>query len=581
MFSPSLISMMLHCLPVEVAGIAPDGRRQTFRTMDDVAKFFESVKVGPSLPIPVIGRSSRELREIDRELPHIPEDQIADFPDSDRYFWGRFGLDALIRFFLTSYRLPADVEYVDLGTPVILSGSGSLQDTECARLLQDTQTSGALAARVAIIDLGDNSFLRDDYGQKLSYAGTGTAALSSHAEAVLAVLLKRLEHHSDRHHGVAVSCALVVEPPSGLKQGKSCFRQHSAAEMMTAVNALHKALPIDGIPAAVNMSLGTHVGPHNGQSTLEAFISRTLAKNDRVMVAAAGNDDQFGRSASCELQADTQGSLTLVTGPQCQELLVELWWKDPTPGSARQAEEQAGGSLPTNLRLEAEIWEVQPGGTRTRHKTLHISRTSGTRVLRPRGAFGGMMAQTLFAARCRGGFSCAAFALSGAMGTVGSAPLPPMQIFIKMTAPQDTTVNAWLVVCENEPITSLINHEKVGTVIVPATDESVVSVAGVSKGKVWNPSSRGPGAQYDASAQERRVPLMAHNVDSGVSKNPPGTSFASPRACADIADGLAKQKSATPPQPVPSDAEAVIRSTYGCTTGANDWNERTGFHTES
>src|SRR5262249_17797628 len=157
--------------------------------------------------------------------------------------------------------------------------------------------------------------------------------------------------------------------------------------------------------------------------------------------------------------------------------------------------------------------EVQPSGMRVQHPTLFISQNTGKAVLGKSGSpFGGIVAQTLFAARCRHNFSCMVFALSGATGT-GSSPLPTMQIFLKMTATQDITVNAWLAVCESDPLTALINHEEIGTVLVPATDASVVSVAGVtSGGQVWTSSSRGPGAQYDVNASPRRVPLMAHDV---------------------------------------------------------------------
>ena len=49
------------------------------------------------------------------------------------------------------------------------------------------------------------------------------------------------------------------------------------------------------------MSLGTHVGPHNGNSALEEYIAKKLIRpRDRFLVAAAGNYGGTGVSAKRE-----------------------------------------------------------------------------------------------------------------------------------------------------------------------------------------------------------------------------------------------------------------------------------------
>jgi hypothetical protein len=53
-----------------------------------------------------------------------------------------------------------------------------------------------------------------------------------------------------------------------------------------------------------------------------------------------------------------------------------------------------------------------------------------------------------------------------------------------------------------------------------------------------------------------------------------GTSFASPRACADAAAALADPKR----KPSCKVAQSLMIAAYGLKTPLKDWNERVGFH---
>jgi hypothetical protein len=70
----------------------------------------------------------------------------------------------------------------------------------------------------------------------------------------------------------------VNPTPDKIRASLGCFEQHCAPERLTAAQAIDTLLNADQLPAVVNMSLGTHVGPHNGQSPLEHYISRTLTE---------------------------------------------------------------------------------------------------------------------------------------------------------------------------------------------------------------------------------------------------------------------------------------------------------------
>ena len=137
--------------------------------------------------------------------------------------------------------------------------------------------------------------------------------MSDHAERVLSVLLERLQKKSVLND-TALTCALVRPPSAFIKTGLPCFDQACATEMLTAVKALDTYLATDNLHTCINMSLGTHVGPHNGESPLEDYIAKTLTKTTgsgkkRFLVVAAGNEGGTGWSAKCEPTVDDPGFL--------------------------------------------------------------------------------------------------------------------------------------------------------------------------------------------------------------------------------------------------------------------------------
>jgi len=122
-------------------------------------------------------------------------------------------------------------------------------------------------------------------------------------------------------------------------------------EMLDAIMALEAQLTQDNLPAAVNISLGTHIGPHNGDSPIEEYIATKLVRpGERFVVAAAGNDGGSGVAAKRVLVANERDFLSLRTGgPRCNEVLVEFWWDDANGG---------------DLTIEAEIYARPAGGSR-------------------------------------------------------------------------------------------------------------------------------------------------------------------------------------------------------------------------
>lgn len=571
MFSPSLISIMFHTFDPEARFVLTQAH---FGSTKEIADALDNlVKLFPARDrtVPVIGqtrRSARDLGDYFSNVPGQPPNITMDQGDPFLVFWGRLPLDRLVRYFSQYHSTDASFEYLDLGTPVFVLGSGSPHDTKCAQLLQSAadppSAGGKATVGGAIVDMGKEDLGNgpDDYGGKLRHVVRTDIKLSDHAEKVLSILLDRLQNNGTL--GVTtVSCALVRPPTGFIGTGLPAFNQACAPELLTAIKALEPQLTADGLPAAINMSLGTHVGPHNGESPTEQYIASTLTKKDRYLVVSAGNEGGAGHSAKCTLQVDEPEFLNLNTGPLCDQLLVEFWWEDP-------------GSV--DLSIEVDIWEttISPKTvTRTNHGTLRVdSNTNGDLSMAPGALTPPMVMHSLFSARCPKDFSCAAFAISATSG----AALPLLQVNVKLLAKRTVAVNGWIVVAEVDPLTAstgFVEGGAEGNITVPASDPAVLSVAGLDTGgRVWKRSSRGPAAEYDTAKPKTHSPLMAHLSYLGSEF---GTSFASPRACADALGTLAnatKRGNCTDPQ-------SLLRETYPLPASLPAWNPRFGFHKQT
>ena len=184
----------------------------------------------------------------------------------------------------------------------------------------------------------------------------------------------------------------------------------------------------------------------------------------------------------------------------------------------------------------------------------------------PAGLPANMTSQSLFHAKCRNNLGCIAFAIS-----TSRKALPVLEVKFGLMSTSDVVVNAWIVVCEERPQTAFVEGRQDGTITVPASESAVLSVAGTEvTGQLWEGSSRGPAAQYQPGMAALRVPLMAHLAALGGEF---GTSYSSPRACADAIRAMAD------PQKLHrcNNATDLIREAYGLTR-LPAWNPRTGFH---
>lgn len=584
MFSASLLSMMIHSVPplVDDEPFGPwsegpgergfhysvEGGRSI--DVDDLADWFQWIlrhqtKQWPFIPVVAQGdwEQLRDLQSLVMESEGYGE-------GVGGFIWGRFRLDHLMQHFVSGgSKARIEREYLDLGTPVRASSgaTGSFCATSgCWNLLGQTPDPAQATIGAAVVDLGvtppASAAWPEDFGGKLRHvAYSAPVSLSSHAESVLEVLLDRLASTPSPLGGspmlnvTTVSMALVLNPTlNQVRVGKGCFKQHCAPEMLTALHKMASLLDGDKLPAVVNLSLGTHVGPHNGESPLERCVTRTVFRpGDRFLFAAAGNEGGMGISSRLELERGDADYMTLIVDAACTELLVEFWWDDVgAAGVEIGAVIEGGGVSPSRVA-------IRPGVNGIRATLVPASMGQRLPV-----AF-----LTLLESRARGNMSCIAFAMTR------PAPGPAFEISFDLTAPSaDAVVHAWIVISDPAMKTHFTQGGPDGTVAVPASDPSIVSVAGYDRalGQMWRHSSRGPSSEY-STGSPTQSPRMAHLVEQiGSGAAAAGTSFASPRAAADAARSLADPAV----RPNCTEGDKLLEETYG-PKAISAWNKRYGL----
>ncbi len=122
------------------------------------------------------------------------------------------------------------------------------------------------------------------YGRELSSRSTILTAqmdeASSHGTHVAGIAAGSGAGTADQYRGVAFESELVLVSIDGTNLGIA----EGVDYIIKYANSVNK-------PCVINMSLGTHIGPHDGLSALDqAFDS--LTGNGKLLVGAAGNEGQ-------------------------------------------------------------------------------------------------------------------------------------------------------------------------------------------------------------------------------------------------------------------------------------------------
>ena len=101
----------------------------------------------------------------------------------------------------------------------------------------------------------------------------------------------------------------------------------NSARLLDAVDYVFTKAAALGRPAVVNISLGTHGGPHDGSTLVEQGFDTLLEQPDRAIVISAGNAWQRGSHASGSVTADAARTLTWQIGtPDFTHNELEVWY---------------------------------------------------------------------------------------------------------------------------------------------------------------------------------------------------------------------------------------------------------------
>src|SRR5258708_5373942 len=294
--------------------------------------------------------------------------------------------------------------------------------------------------------------------------------MSSHAVAVLWALIERLHQHSILDQ-TDLYCALVPPPESSV--GKTCFTHGNSPEMLTALQMRGNTVGAISLPVIINMSMGTHVGPHNGDSPLESYVMTLPSPStQRYFFVPAGNDGQSGISASRALSGGQPDFLRVrAQWPGANEILIEFWWCQADGGDLTidaEAQNEHGQSLIVagSLRIDS----ASAGGVQFTRRTNPIS--------------GYSTFSSLFHANCHNGMSCIAFGLTSP--TTSNATI----LDFTLTSQRDVVVNAWIVVSSDKQA-HFVGSNEACNLRVPSTLDELICVAGVDSARQpWVASSR-------------------------------------------------------------------------------------------
>ncbi|MCM1348291.1 MAG: S8 family serine peptidase [Firmicutes bacterium] len=102
------------------------------------------------------------------------------------------------------------------------------------------------------------------------------------------------------------------------------------AHVADAINYIFRYADEVGKPCVINMSLGSHFGPHNGTSMLDQAIDQAVGPG-RIVVGAAGNEGEFNIHASKTFtETDTQMKTMLTfNANQSHKIHYLEVWGDP------------------------------------------------------------------------------------------------------------------------------------------------------------------------------------------------------------------------------------------------------------
>jgi len=167
--------------------------------------------------------------------------------------------------------------------------------------------------------------------------------------------------------GMAPGASIVVASIFGDAAG-NCDNPNVANEFGGGTSVVSEAARFieataDGRPFVVNMSIGDHLGPHDGTSLLDRDLEAiATAAPGRALVAAAGNEAGGGVHAGALLPADGTIFGLDAMGLFGYDGAVEIWYPGDAEVEVRVRQRDAcGAAVATGDDFEADAYYVDNG----------------------------------------------------------------------------------------------------------------------------------------------------------------------------------------------------------------------------
>jgi hypothetical protein len=518
MFSPSLVTAMIHALAFR-GGLSREMSDARFDQVD-LASFLKQVTRRGDIAarLPVVARTT-----LVQNAEAFGPFEAVESASAGLVFWGRFDLSTLADNYAANARVEVQREYIDLGTPTHRANIGS-RHLRWTGTPSEREQPGALAI---VVDCGDSKrgALPSNLDGQIEQIVTADIEMTQHAEQVLATLMDQLDKQNVLRD-VLVACSLAKSKPSIHAPGLDVLEQDNVVEMLDAVRAAQTFIWDRNLPAVLNLSMGTHVGPHTGVSPVEQAISALVDPiRPTYVTVSAGNDGEQGIHAVCHLEDAAPDVMSVRVGSSgSKETLVEFWWEDR-------------GDL--DLEVKAYVTDAAGKNFFGGPAVIDSARPLSAAHLLSNGRG---TQHSLIGAVAMNSLRCVSYGLS----SVVAAELAGALIRFVLSAPNGAHVHAWLIsrMDHNQPdnVTAFVAGDRNGTVTIPSTAAGAIGVGGYDEERVlWTHSSRGAGAcpagsgacWLSATARSPAVAHFARMPEANGMGTTMGTSFAAPRTCAD------------------------------------------------
>ncbi|HDQ46163.1 MAG TPA: T9SS type A sorting domain-containing protein [bacterium] len=144
----------------------------------------------------------------------------------------------------------------------------------------------------------------------------------THGTHVASIACGRAADTGSRYQGMAPDAGLVLVSLGG-----------GAASIFDAIEYIHAVADREGKPAVINMSLGSHTGPHDGTSILDRYFDRKAGPG-KILVGSAGNEGNADLHLSHVFSGDTIGTAPgLYRENGTESGLIEIWGAPDIPVS--------------------------------------------------------------------------------------------------------------------------------------------------------------------------------------------------------------------------------------------------------